>query len=189
MKRKVDVNKILEAVIGEDQQGRCKTTVGFFVEEPADEGENRLLDEFYVEKPIIQISDFSDADDNLYYSIEFLYKSRRDEDLKQQWFFLERYVERCKTFTGDAEKMPILVISLVPQSLKGKYSILCNPALPDSITRIEYAGDNTCVVRVLFFSEDVMFISHDESIVDIQEIAAEVEREIDESFASEEKDN
>lgn len=174
---------LLNAVVGADAAGRCKTTVAFFVEKDGDNADDSLIDEFYAEKPIIQMSEYGDAAGNEYYCIEFVYKSRRDEDLRQQWLFLERFVERVNSDSASDEI--VLTVSFIPKSLDGKYSILAKDILPDSMIRVEYAGNNACSIRVLVLKENVLFLAHDEKLIDKRYLEAEVAREIDAGLAEE----
>lgn len=181
----MDCMEIINAVVGANDQGRCKTTLGFIVEKANDESEDSLLDEFFVEKPIVQISDFIGDDKNEYFCFEFVYKSRRDEDLKQQWSFAERYVARLSNTEQATVDLPVLTVSMIPKSMRGKYSILAKAILPDSIIKIEYAGDNVCSIRMLALKENVLFLEHDDDVIDSQSIEAEVIREIDDELAEE----
>lgn len=171
--------KLFEAVVGAEENGRCKNTIALVVEEEAAEGEERkLLDEFFVEKPVVQMFSFNDADDMEFFQIEFQYRSRRDADLKQHWDFLDRYVQRFHN-TAETAPTPILTVSLVPIRFRGKYSVLAQCALPDSINKIEYAGEDCCSIKMLFVKDDVLFLAHDDDLVDIRTLEAEVNREID----------
>ena len=180
----MDINNIVDAVVGADSNGRCKTTIGFFVERPSevrDTEANKLLAEFFVEKPIVEMCEFADAEGNEFISVEFVYSSKRDADLKQQWMFLERYVNHFINEVDQNQK-PVLIASFLPRVYGGKHSILAQNALPDAISRTEYAGENGSSIKLLFLKDNVLFLTHDDDLIERQSIEAEVSNEIDEEL-------
>lgn len=185
----MDKNDILSAVVGTDENNRCKCTVGFFVEAYSDGPEPKLLDEYYLEKPAIELSEFTDEEGDEYYTAEFIYKSRRDEDLKLQWKFLDRYVERLLNASEKGEALPMLSVSFVPIIHNGEVSIFAKTAMPDSITKLEYAGEQLCAIQMIFLKQNVYFLEHDKELIDKPgleiEVAKEIDAELDAEFGDE----
>lgn len=174
----MEILELIDNVVGVDQQGKCKNTIAFFVEKNREGADSLILEEFMVEKPVVNFSDFSDENGNVFFNVEFVYKSCRDEDLKQQWQLFDRFVKRVNN-TEQEEELPVLSISIIPISLRGKYSVLIESVLPDSLVKVEYAGESICTIRALAFKEDVSFLKHDDELIDRQQIEAEVSRDID----------
>lgn len=179
--------EILDAVVGANESGRCKTVVGFFVEEGTDKDDAKVLDEYFVTKPIIEFAEFSDDEENEYYSVAFNYKSARDEDFRLQWQFLRKFASRCSDAISKEETAPVLLASFVPTSYGGKYSILASFAFADSITRTEYAADSSASIRMLFLKENVLFLENDDDLIDPRSIQVEASREIDSELSSSEE--
>lgn len=175
---------VLNAVIGPNEQGKYKTTIGFFVEEVTADGTHKTIDEFYIQKPLVQMSQFSDGEGKEYCCIEFVYKSKRDADLKQQWQFLERFVSLCLKLAQEGKELPALSISFIPISLEGKYSVLAQAAFPDSISCTEYATNHSCSIKTLFLKENIIALEHDDELVDYRKLEAEVSRDIDAELSS-----
>lgn len=172
-------DEIIRAVVGPDQQGRCKTTIGFFVENWFSDGSENLLDEHYVQKPIVQISEFSDSENREYYCFDFIYKSKRDEDLKRQWRFLENFISKCLGNSEKTNPQTVLNVSIVPMEYNGKYSLFAKLGIPNSIVYTERAIDQACTIKIVFLKEDVCVWSHDEDLINQQQIVNEVTMELD----------
>lgn len=180
----MEYTDIIDAVVGPDDYGKCKTTFALFVEEWPSLEEKPALDEFFCEKPIIDITEYNDGEDD-FYCFEFIYKSRRDEDLTQQWNFLNKFVKLFANVPEDAEAIPVLVLNLMPTSLNGKYSIFARPALPDSITWIQYAGEDSCSIKMACLKQNVFFLEHDDDLIDRRAIEVEAMREVTEELEAE----
>lgn len=172
-------NEIMSAVVGPDHQGRCKNTIGFFVEEWFENGDIKLLDEYFVQKPIVEISEFSDENNQQYYCVNFVYKSKRDEDLKQQWCFMDYFVSKSLQNVDKQDSIVVLLVSLVPFAYNGKYSVFAKFGIPNSIVYTEQAIDGVCTIKILFLKENVCVMSNDEDLVDKQTIEYEVSAELD----------
>lgn len=176
---------ILKAATGENAEGKYRSTIAFFVEKDGIETDDSLLDEFYVQKPIVQVAEFADAEGNEYYSLEFIYKSRRDADLKQHWDFLDRFIAKLSGASEEEENAIVLSVILLPIELRDQYSILAKPLIPDTIMKVEYAGDNRCSIKILVLKNNVLFLSHDDEALDRKKLEEEVMREVDEELAKE----
>lgn len=179
-------NEVISAVVGPNDQGRYKNTIGFFVEEWFEDGTEKLLDEYYVQKPIVQISEFSD-DNHEYYCFDFIYGSKRDEDLRRQWDFLKKFVARSLKNIDKTESATVLHVSFIPTSLKGKYSLFAKLGIPNTIVYTESALDGSCTIKIIFLKEDVIVLSHDEDLVDMHQIEREAELELEEEEEDESK--
>lgn len=180
----MDKYDIIEAACGATDNGRCKSTLAFFVEElfvgegPSNE-DSEPLDEFFVEKPIVKMYEET-SEGQEYYCFDFVYRSARDEDLKLHWRFLDNYVKMYSETSDESERVPVLIATVVPISLNGEFTIFAKVAIPESIVRVQYAGENECTVKMMFVKDNVFFMQFDEEIVDKKRIEADMRREFEE---------
>lgn len=164
----------------DDLKANC--SIGLFVSDYYDETVKEV-DSFVVKKPIINISSFLDENE-LFYTIQFCFKSYDDVDFKQMWKFICKYTEKAKSEREylnsgkELEKISVLSISILPDMYKGKYSVYANMPLLETISCTTNAFDKSAVISVICTDEGFNALAADEDIIDRRSIEREVENEI-----------
>lgn len=179
---------IIEAINGVDVYEKTKTAFGIYFE-LVRKSDNSIIpkETIVIEKPIINVFSFSDESGEIYYKVEFLYKSFKDEDFKQQWTLLKAFCADASMVTEEnidtIEHLPMLTVSLLPKEYAGEYFALCSytagsPFL-ETIEKIENALNDSVSISMIFSEDEFRILSSDPDMIDNRSIEAEVEAEID----------
>ena len=182
--------ELLDHINSAAKERKANCFVGFFVTEykrtespEAEVGPGNEVDSFHVKKPVIEISSFT-MDNDLFYEVNFHFKSYNDSDYKQLWKFLCRYAEKVKRESEELEagaqldKAAILSISIVPEKFRGKYFVYINMPFIDMATCSENAYDKTAKISFICAEESLSGAIADDDVIDPRSIAREVDDEL-----------
>lgn len=164
------------------EQSKPNCSLGLFISEYFDEAVKEI-DNFVVKKPIVNISSFIE-DNEVFYNVEFCFKSYNDVDFKQMWKFICKYIDKARAERellengSETEKISILSVTILPELYKGKYSIYINMPLLETVSCSINAYDKTAVISLICNEESFGVLASDDDIIDRRSIEREVEQEI-----------
>lgn len=181
MKKEVTFKDILDH-INHGHNDRANCSIGLFVSDYSESG-SQETERFIVKKPIVAISSFAE-DNEMYYEINFRFKSYNDADYKQIWKFICKYAEKAKgesnrMDSGESlEKISILTVSVVPDRYNGKYFVTIDAPFAETFERFENAYDGTASISFVCKDENFQILRSDDDMIDPRSIEREAEQEI-----------
>lgn len=182
MIKEPNFKELLAHINSAADDGKANSVFGLFVSEYYDETVKEV-DSLSLKKPIINISSFIEENE-VYYNVEFCFKSYEDADFKQMWKFICKYMDKARVerrlLEEDAklEKISVLSISILPELYKGKYFVYVNMPLLDTISCTMNAFDKTATISMLCADESLDALESDDDMIDRRSIEREVEQEI-----------
>ena len=182
MKKEPSFKELLAHINSAAENQKANCVFGLFVSEYYDENVKELKN-LTIKKPIINISSFIEENE-VYYNVEFRFKSYNDADFKQMWKFICNYCETAqheRFLAGNGEKLDkvtLLSLSILPDLYKGKYYIYINMPLLETISCTTNAFDKTTVISILCTDESLNALVADEDVIDRRSIEREVEQGI-----------
>lgn len=168
--------------INHAHNNKANCSIGLFVSDYFDGG-SQETDQFMAKKPIVSISSFTE-DNEVYYDINFQFKSFNDADYKQIWKFICKYAEKAKSESkrmdsGESlEKIAILTITLIPDKYNGKYFVNIDMPYAETFVRSENAYDGTASISWICKDENFQILSADDDMIDPRSIEHEAEQEL-----------
>lgn len=191
MNKEPTFKELLKLINKGAEYGKPNCSIGLFISEYHDD-KVKEHDNFVVKKPVVNISTFLE-DNELYYNVEFCFKSYEDVDYKQMWKYLCKYTDLMKRERESLEagkeldKLLVLSVSILPEIYKGKYSIYINMPLLETISCSINAFDKSAVISFVCTEEGFGALKSDDDIIDRHSIEREAEQEILAEMEAEEK--
>jgi len=182
MKNEVTFKDVLDLINHAQDNDRANCSIGLFVSDYFEET-SQETDQFIVKKPIVFISSFTE-DNEVYYDINFRFKSYNDADYKQIWKFICKYAEKAKSESNrmengeSLEKIAILTMSILPDKYNGKYFVNIDMPYAETFERSENAYDGTASISFVCKDENFQILCSDDDVIDPRSIEREAEQEL-----------
>lgn len=182
MSNEISFKDLLDHINKERNGSKTNCSVGLFVNDYY-EDTSKEIENLIVKKPVVGISSFTE-DNEVYYNINFQFKSYNDADYKQMWKFICKFVDKAKNESaclerGDTlEKIAGLTVTIVPEKYKGKYFVNIHLPYPETFSRTENAFDTSANISFICNDEGFQVLQSDDDVINPRSIEREVEQEL-----------